>query len=193
MIDFLNELDTDLFLFLNSLNHPSVDGLMKLISGRFVWIPLYAYMLFVVIKNYKFRAIYIILSTVLVITLCDQFSVHFFKNVFERLRPCHNPSIMDMVHVVDNHCGGQYGFVSSHASNVFGLAFFLVHFLKRIDRQWVSFLFIWAVVVSYSRIYLGVHYPGDIVCGALLGILIAFGLLKILKFLDLKFELKIVQ
>ena len=190
MLDFLIEFDQQFFLLLNSAHNSLFDNVMVAMSNRFVWIPLYAYLLFVIIKRYKLNSLYIVLMTVVLITLCDQASVHLFKNVFLRLRPCHEPALDGLVHIVNNHCGGQYGFVSSHAANVFGLAVFLGKMLKPASRHWMTFLIIWAIVVSYSRIYLGVHYPFDILGGALLGILLARLIFFVLSIIDKRYSLK---
>jgi len=104
--------------------------------------------------------------------MADQGSVHLFKNVFERLRPCHCEQIRNSIHIVNNHCGGQFGFVSSHATNTFALAIFMSLFFK--NKAVSVLLIIWAIIVAYSRIYLGVHYLGDVLGGAILGIVIAF-------------------
>lgn len=184
MLEWLIDIDTSIFLFLNSINHPVADTVMKIISGKMTWVPLYALVLFLLIYKFKWRAFPFILAPVLLVALTDLSSVHLFKNVFLRLRPCHEPALRDIVHLVDERCGGRYGFVSSHAANTFGFAtLFAFVFSKRFnDFNWLAnALIVWAAVVSYSRIYLGVHYPADIICGALLGFLLGYLVWKILE------------
>lgn len=167
MIEWLIDIDTQLFLFLNGIHSPTFDTLMFRISGNLIWAPLYIGILYLLFNKYGLKGLWLLLGIALVVTLADQISVHFFKNVFERLRPCHNPEIKELVHTV-SRCGGKYGFVSSHAANTFGVAMFL-HLV--LSKKWFSIsIFLWASLVSYSRIYLGVHYPGDIIVGALLGL-----------------------
>ena len=135
MLKFLQHLDEKIFLFLNGINSPFFDNIMFWISGNKSWIPLYLFLIFWMIYRKKIRGLWILLFTILIITVTDQTSVHFFKNVFERLRPCHNPDIMNMVHLVKGHCGGKYGFISSHAANTFGMAVFLIRVFK---ERWLS-------------------------------------------------------
>lgn len=128
---------------------------------------------------------------VIVIILADQISVNLFKEVFLRLRPCHNPEIKDLVHTINGACGGKYGFVSSHASNTFALAVFVGSVFKK-QVEWMLFtMFLWAAIVSYSRIYVGVHYPGDVLVGALLGSLIGFLIWITLRYVNNYFNLKL--
>ena len=174
MIEKLESIDQQLFVFLNGIHAEWMDPIMVFFSAKFTWIPFYLFLLFWLKRktNWKAFGVYAI-SIVLLITLADQGSVKLFKNVFERYRPCHHVEIKEVVHLIKNHCGGKYGFVSSHATNVFALAGFLFFSFKQLYQKNYYGLFAWAAVVSYSRIYLGVHYPADILCGALLGLMIS--------------------
>lgn len=167
MIDFLTNLDSQLFLFLNGLHSEFWDSIMWWVSGKEEWIPLYMVILGWLIFRFKWRILYLIPFIVLLIVLSDQISV-LIKNTVQRFRPTHDPEIGNLVNTLNNYRGGKYGFVSSHAANSFALAIFTSLILK--NRWFTVFIFFWAALVSYSRIYLGVHYPGDILFGALLGI-----------------------
>lgn len=178
--------DTELFLFLNDINSPTWDKIMWFISGKEEWIPLYVLLLGWIIWKFRMKSIWILLLIPVLITLSDQSSVKLFKEVFERLRPCHNPDIQHLVHTVNNKCGAKFGFVSSHAANSFALAGYLSKVFK---IKWFSvFIYLWASVVSYSRVYLGVHYPGDIIGGAILGLVIAWLVYQLLVFVQKKWE-----
>lgn len=171
MIELLNRFDTWLFLLLNGLNSTFFDWLMFWISQKLTWAPMYAFFIFLLFRKYRLKAFWILLFVALLITFSDQVSV-LFKDYFQRLRPCHNEELDMLVHTVRGKCGGKFGFVSSHAANSFALAVFLIPFLSSYWRRFTLFLIFWAAIVSYSRIYLGVHYPGDVIGGAALG---AFG------------------
>lgn len=182
MIDVFEQLDQSLFLFLNSIHNESWDQIMLFISGKVEWIPLYILLLILIFLNYKRKSIWVILASALLILLSDQISVQVFKEGFQRYRPCHNLDIKSIVHIVNNKCGGTYGFVSSHATNSFAIATFIGLLLKKRGLKWgLLLLILWATIVSYSRIYLGVHYPSDVFGGALLGIALAFGMFQFLK------------
>ena len=169
MLENLIKLDQDLFLFLNGLHSEGMDPLMWWISGKTTWWPFYLLLLGFLTWTRKWQMIPLVIFIAFSITVTDQTSVHLFKEIFERLRPCHEPELQGLVHIVNNKCGGQFGFVSSHASNTFGIAMLLSMMVR---RKWFwALMFSWAALVSYSRIYLGVHYPADILGGAMLGTL----------------------
>ncbi len=180
MIGLIKSLDTQLFLLLNSWNCPAMDTFFYYATNRFVWIPLYVLLFVLVIKRCKSNSWKMMLMIIVLIVCSDQVSVLIKDNV-KRYRPCHNIDIQEKVHKVNNKCGGKYGFVSSHATNTMALCVFLVLSVFRKERLIVGILTFYVLLVSYSRIYLGVHYPGDIIGGWILGLLIAVILFYILK------------
>lgn len=173
MIHWLSEIDHALFIFLNGLHNNFLDFLMLWITNKFTWFPFYLVLIAWLIVRYKKQGIVIVLMAVLVIALSDQVTSSFMKPYFHRLRPCHDPGIMNSVHLVTS-CGGSFGFCSSHAANSFGLAM-IIFLITGKDYKWTKYLFIWAGLVAYSRVYVGVHFPGDILAGAMSGCI--FGLL----------------
>jgi undecaprenyl-diphosphatase len=165
-------MDAQLFLFLNGLHADWLDPVMVAITEMWPWIPLYLLLLFLVFKQFGKRGWWILLGVCVVILCSDQLSAHVCKPLFQRLRPCFNPELEGLVHLPNGLPGGRFGFVSSHAANTFAVASYLTGVLWRRYR-WIGWvLYGWAFLSSYSRIYVGVHYPGDIVAGAALGILI---------------------
>jgi len=177
MLESIKSLDQKLFLWLNSLHTPALDPVMAWITGTKEWVPFYLLLVVFLIWKYKWKTIYMVVGIALLITACDQFTSTFMKPYFSRLRPCHNPEIQGLIHLVKG-CGGKYGFASSHAANTFGLATFFWLILR--DRfPWAKYFFIWALIVSYSRIYIGVHYPADVITGGLIGIIFGYLIFKI--------------
>jgi undecaprenyl-diphosphatase len=164
------ELDREIFLLLNSLHADWLDPLMFWLTKTFVWLPLYSVLLFLVIKNYGKQSWVPIVGIAIVILLADRVTSGIMKPYFARLRPSHEPSLEGLVHLVNNYKGGKYGFASGHAANTFGTAVFFF-LLFRQKYGWIKWLFVWATIMTYTRIYLGVHYPGDILVGGTLGVL----------------------
>lgn len=166
---YLNQLDTGLLLRINGLHCNFLDFIMYWLSSRTIWIPFYLLLLYLLYRQHGQTTWMIMLGVAVMILFSDQLSVHLFKNQFQRLRPCHEPALEGLLHLVKGKCGGTYGFVSSHASNTFSVAVFLFGFFRR-QIPWLAVgLIAWAAAISYSRIYLGVHYPGDVICGMIFG------------------------
>ena len=170
MLDYLINLDKSLLLFLNSLHTPFLDWVMFWISYKFTFIPLYAAAIYFFFKKFGQTGWVILVMAVVSVALADQISVHLFKDVFQRLRPTHTPGLEDLIHVVRDQRGGLYGFVSSHAANAFSFAVFSLLVFK--VRWYTIAILCWALLVSYTRIYMGLHFPGDILGGAIVGSLI---------------------
>ena len=167
----LIQIDKQLTTFLNSFHTPFLDIVMYNVSKTFIWLPFYLFLMFFLWRQYGNRVIWIkVIFLIALVFASDKTSVYWFKNVFERLRPCHDP---DMVVRIYKRCGGHFGFVSSHATNVFALATFL-YFQMKTKYKWIVWMFLWASIISYSRVYLGVHFVGDILCGAIWGSFVGF-------------------
>jgi len=150
---------------------------MLTLTETFVWTPLYATLIYLVIKIYGKSSIWILLGVALTILLCDRITSGFMKPFFARLRPSHEPSLEGLLHLVNDYRGGLYGFASSHAADTFGVAMFVWLSLKKYYR-WIWVVFVWAALMTYTRIYLGVHYPSDILVGALIGMTLGWLSLK---------------
>jgi undecaprenyl-diphosphatase len=171
MRETLNQLDTDLFIWLNGHYESWLDPVMVFITGRNTWFPAYALLIGWLVFRYRKQAIGLLLTLIGAVALSDQTASALLKPLTLRLRPCHVPALQKLIHPVLD-CGGQYGFASSHAANTFALATGLWLLLGK-EYPWMRWLFLWAAIVSYSRIYVGAHYPLDVLAGAGIGVLAA--------------------
>ena len=188
MIEEILKLDSKLLIFLNNLGVPRFDtfwiSLSKIEANILMYLFLICLFFYIQKPRPKFSNIlYLIFIIAIMITITDQ-GANLFKDSFQRLRPCYDETIKDSIRLVKDNCGGKYGFFSAHASNSFSLAtFFGLLFMNRI-RYIILITLVYASFISYSRIYLGVHFPIDIICGSLFGLFIGF---SIYKFVYLKF------
>lgn len=197
-IHWLAGIDRAVMVVLNHDGGPCADHFWKTISSNMAWVPVGAALIlsFAYYKKSLLISILIVVGIALTIVLADQISSSFLKPYFGRLRPSHNEEISSLLHYVGNYRGGRFGFVSSHSANAFGVLAFLAPVFRH--KAATIVLFIWACLVVYSRIYLGVHYPGDIVAGAILGVTVGTGVsiamrAAYFKILDLKRKLAVMQ
>jgi undecaprenyl-diphosphatase len=173
MPELLKSIDQSLFLFLNGLYCSFFDTVMSWGTNTLTWLPLYFLLLYLVVKRYKWQALWIVFFAVLMIFVSDQLS-NCFKEWVGRPRPSHEPGLT-AIHTVDGYLGGQFGFYSGHASNNMAIAVFMIILLGKPFRYFPVLMIAWAFFMAYSRVYLGVHYPGDILAGWIAGGLIGWG------------------
>lgn len=170
--------DQELFLWLNGLHTPWLDTVMYWITYKYTWIPLYILLIALTVRAEGWKkGGFIVLAVVLAVAAADKITSGFMKPYFLRLRPCHDPSIQVVMHHVTD-CGGMYGFASSHASTSFALAIAWFSLLRR-EIPRMALLFLWAAIYAYSRVYVGVHYPLDILVGALVGLLVGYSFVQL--------------
>jgi undecaprenyl-diphosphatase len=183
MLETLMNLDRELMVALNlSGSHTTfMNGFFWMISQILIWLPAVLVLFYVLGKDKKKEAFLIVLSVALVFLLCDQISSGLMKPMLGRLRTGKDPLVMNLLEYVNNYRGGRFGFPSSHAANSFGFAMFTSLLFKH--KPYTAAAFIWASLCAYSRIYLGVHYPGDIICGTLVGILCGLLVYRIYSFI----------
>ena len=172
--NILIEIDKYLLLALNGSDSLFWDGCMKIYTTIAIWIPLLLLLMYILIKNNSFKDFLLLVLVIAAVVGCTDFiSSGICKPFFERWRPTYDPELMYLVDVVDEIRGGKYGFTSSHAANSFGIATFLLLLVK--NRAFSISLIIWAAMNAFTRIYLGVHYPGDILAGTFIGVTVGWG------------------
>ncbi len=169
----LGALDREAFLAINGAHAPWADHFMRAVSDMLLWFPLYFFFLFLLQRRFGWKGLaWSALTIAVMVLVSDKGSVLLFKETVQRLRPCHEPTLLGLVHLVPDGCGGRFGFVSSHASNHFAIAVFMIGALRGTPKWAAPALVVWAALICYSRVYLGVHYPGDVLVGALYGAVI---------------------
>ncbi len=180
IIQTISEWDKSAFLYLNSYHNDLMDYVMTLFTFTTTWLLFYGTTLYIIIRKYGRKSVPVIISLVLIILLADQLS-GVIKHLVMRLRPSNDPVIAPLAHVFFSK-GGLYGFVSSHAANAFSFAAFSSLLFR--NRRYTIFIYPWACVIVYTRIYLGVHYPGDILGGIVLGSLVGWSIYRLLIYVE---------
>lgn len=182
MLDKLELFDRALFLAINACHAPILDNVMYYISQIWVFAPVFAYWLFMVFRRYGAKKLVILLGfLVLLIVLTDQ-TANQTKHAIKRYRPSHNIEIQAQVHTINDYKGGTYGFFSGHATNTFGVAMLLFLIFSKESKLFRSAFFVWAAIISYSRIYLGVHYPSDIFVGLVVGLFWGYVVYRLIQY-----------
>lgn len=181
MIETLQNLDTQLFLALNSVRWEAIDSFVRGFSGQWIWVPMYVVIAWMILRRYGWlQGLIFIAITGLAVGCSDFVCATLIRPYAERLRPANleNP-LSDLVYIVDGYRGGRYGFPSCHAANTFALAVISSLLIK--ERAYTIFIFLWAVLQCWSRIYLGVHYPGDLLAGAIAGTIFSISAYYLIK------------
>ncbi|WP_394749815.1 phosphatase PAP2 family protein [Spongiimicrobium salis] len=184
----LIQFDKELFLYLNGLGNTTWDGFWMFITGKWNSIPLYLGLAFFSFKQLGLkRTVIMLVFVALMITATDGLA-NFFKYGVARLRPCHDPEINSLMRLVKASCGGKFGYFSGHAVNSTAIAFFFVHLFWSKFKYLGIFLLLWMILVSYSRIYIGVHFPLDVLTGIVIGLFLSYLFVKLYIFALLKFR-----
>lgn len=181
MLEFFYSLDLKLLYFINhTLSNPVFDAVMPLLRGKLTWIPLYLIIIYFIIKKYGLKSVWVIGLALLTVLLADRISAGLIKPYFERLRPCNNPEIQSWLNL-PNGKGSNWSFVSSHAANHFALAvYFIMVFIRHRNKYKIIIPFLtWAFLIAFAQVYIGFHYPSDVIAGGILGSIIGYAVGKL--------------
>ncbi|HZY77924.1 MAG TPA: phosphatase PAP2 family protein [Cyclobacteriaceae bacterium] len=197
LLQQLMEWDRQLLVWLNSFHADWLDPVMYYTSQTLFWLPLYLFLIYLMVKDFRKEWWMPLLGIVVTILLADQITASLMKPYFARLRPSQEPALIGIVHLVRDYngeiyTGGLYGFASSHAANTFGTATFFTLLLRR-KHPWIKWLFLWAAAMTYTRIYLGAHYPGDILAGTVVGVTSAYVGFKVFEWVSRKYAARTSQ
>lgn len=187
MFEQILQYDTELFIFLNSLGTKTWDPFWLAYTSKFNWIPFYALLLYLIYKQIGLKPMLVTIVIVALMILVTDQTTNLFKRGFHRLRPCHLAELIDSMRIVRSGCGGKYGFFSGHASNTMAAAVFIGLMLKNRFTYILYILVVWAFLMAYSRIYVGVHYPLDIVIGMIFGAIMGTAFYKLNLYLTGRF------
>ena len=188
MIEQLIQYDKELFLLLNNLGTETWDGLWLFITNKYTFIPLYGVLLAIMYKEFGLKPMIVfVVIIIFMVTFTDQIT-NVFKRGFERLRPCGTEGVMEQMRYIAVRCG-KYGFFSGHSSNSMAGAVFGGLLLRPYFKNLIFLLLFWSAMVAYSRIYVGVHFPLDIICGMLFGAISGFGFYKLALYVLKRFEI----
>lgn len=179
-LQFLQSIDTSLFQFINgTMDNYVLDYFLVWVRNKYLWIPLYVFLIAKTILHYKKHAYIILLTAVLAVSISDHLSSGILKPLTERVRPCNNTSIPKVN--IKAPCRNSFSFVSSHASNHFAVAIFFYFILGVKKRRGWHFLFAWAFLICFAQVYVGLHFPGDVLVGALVGVGVSWLFLVLLQ------------
>ena len=187
MLDYLNDIDTEALLAINGWHGTFQDALWWMVSAKWASALLLVALIWILLHQNRRHALLVLAMLVLAFALADQISSGLIKHLVERLRPTREPSLDNMIHIVNDYRGGMFGFVSSHAANSFAASTLIALIMR---HRLVTFsLFTWALLQCYSRVYLGVHYPGDILGGIVVGVLVGWLVWRLMRWVQRRWHL----
>lgn len=187
MLEELLNFDKELFLFINNLGNPTWDAFWMFVTNKFSSIPIYLFLIFLTYRNFDVKKMLWIVATVILLVVITNGLADVFKYGVQRLRPCYDSEVNTLMRLVKDSCGGKFGYFSAHAANSFAIAFFFTKILSQKLRYIGIFLMVWAFLMAYSRIYIGVHFPLDVITGGLIGFMLSWIATKLYIFALQKF------